>query len=344
MTEPEATPDQLVRMFGSQRQNAPLALFAGNALLDEGREEEAIAIWSLGDDVNPGLRRVKDDPKAPEQVRTDSARADEHFRRFFSDLHRRAVSEFGEREGADVSRVRDGIWSLTHDSDFRFETPKQRPMVFYMPDLPASPSTDRSELPWAEGLESAWTDIRDEFLAASRDESLMEPYVPADIPTPAWQKLSGTLDWSAIYLFDKSQPTGLAEHFPKTMAAFEQAELVRVDGNPMEIFFSRLKPGAEIPPHHGLTNTRLTVHLPLIVPDDCAIRVGGQEFHWTEGEILAFDDSFEHEAWNHADSDRVVLIFETHHPALTEPERRAVEHAYAVRQKWLAGREALLGL
>ena len=41
----------------------------------------------------------------------------------------------------------------------------------------------------------------------------------------------------------------------------------------MEAFFSRLVPGAHIPPHYGLTNTRLTVHLPLIVPEDCGIRV-----------------------------------------------------------------------
>ncbi|MCA1748485.1 MAG: aspartyl/asparaginyl beta-hydroxylase domain-containing protein [Parasphingopyxis sp.] len=344
MSLSDQTPDQLLEIFRSQRRNAQLALYVGAKLDEAGREEEAVAIWSLGDDINPGLRQAKDDPQAPAEMRAHSARADEVFRRFFSDLHRRTVEEFGAREGADVSRVRNAVWSMTHDADFAFQAPMQQPTVFYMPDLPASPSIPRSELRWAAAIEAAWHDIRREYEQAARDTRMMEPYVPADIPAPEWQKLSGTLDWSAIYLFEKSRPTGLEKHFPKTMAAFETADLVRVDGNPMEIFFSRLTPGAHIPPHHGLTNTRLTVHLPLIVPDDCAIRVGESEFHWTEGEILAFDDSYEHEAWNRSDRDRVVLIFETHHPDLSEAEKRAIEHAYTARQKWLDRRETLLGL
>src|SRR5262249_50224368 len=109
-----------------------------------------------------------------------------------------------------------------------------------------------------------------------------------------------------------------------------------------EMFFSRLKPGAHIPPHFGCANNRLTVHLPLIVPGDCTIRVGDQVHAWREGELFAFDDSFEHEAWSRSDKDRVVLIFESHHPDLRPDERFAVEHAFASRGRWLSDRRTRL--
>jgi Aspartyl/asparaginyl beta-hydroxylase and related dioxygenases len=37
-----------------------------------------------------------------------------------------------------------------------------------------------------------------------------------------------------------------------------------------------LHPGTHILPRRGGTNTRLVVHLPLIVPRDCMLNVGGE--------------------------------------------------------------------
>jgi aspartyl/asparaginyl beta-hydroxylase (cupin superfamily) len=99
-----------------------------------------------------------------------------------------------------------------------------------------------------------------------------------------------------------------------------------------------MRPGAHIPPHFGAANNRLTVHLPLIVPAGCSIRVGDEIHTWREGELFAFDDSFEHEAWNTSDKDRVVLIFESHHPDLSKAERAAIEHAFESRGRWLKER------
>ena len=110
------------------------------------------------------------------------------------------------------------------------------------------------------------------------------------------------------------------------------------DVRPVELFFSRLKPGTHIPPHFGIANNRVTIHLPLIVPGDCEIRVGTEMHAWREGEIFAFDDSFEHEAWNRSSADRVVLIFESHHPDLSPDERRAIEYAIEARGRWLKER------
>jgi aspartate beta-hydroxylase len=88
--------------------------------------------------------------------------------------------------------------------------------------------------------------------------------------------------------------------------------------------FSVLTPGTHILPHRGVTNTRIVCHLPLVVPGDCALVVGGERHVWRVGEAVAFDDTYEHEAWNRGSSTRVVLIIDVWNPHLTAPEREAV--------------------
>ena len=74
-----------------------------------------------------------------------------------------------------------------------------------------------------------------------------------------------------------------------------------------------------------MVNTRLICHLPLIVPENCgALRVGNEMRAWTEGEMLIFDDSIQHEAWNDSDKERVVLLFDIWRPELSEEERALV--------------------
>ena len=91
-----------------------------------------------------------------------------------------------------------------------------------------------------------------------------------------------------------------------------------------ETLFSVLRPGTHILPHRGVTNTRLVTHLPLIVPPDCALRVGGETHVWQPDQCVTFDDTFEHEAWNRSDETRVVLILDSWNPDLSEVERAAV--------------------
>jgi aspartate beta-hydroxylase len=83
-------------------------------------------------------------------------------------------------------------------------------------------------------------------------------------------------------------------------------------------------PGTHLLPHRGVTNARLVAHLPLIVPEECALRVGGELHHWQEGRVVVFDDTYEHEAWNRSTRNRVVMIFDIWNPYLTEVERLAI--------------------
>ncbi|MFT5174136.1 MAG: aspartate beta-hydroxylase, partial [Gammaproteobacteria bacterium] len=102
-----------------------------------------------------------------------------------------------------------------------------------------------------------------------------------------------------------------------------------------EMFFSRLAPGGHIRPHVGLMMGRLTVHMGLDVPEGAGIRVLDETRGWSPGEVIAFDDSFEHEAWNHGDRARVVLIFEAWHPDLSAAERYGIARLFERRRSWL---------
>ena len=67
--------------------------------------------------------------------------------------------------------------------------------------------------------------------------------------------------------------------------------------------FSALAPRTRIPPHTGSTNSRLVVHLPLVLPGPARFRVGNDTRAWRMGEAWVFDDTIEHEAWNEAGRD-----------------------------------------
>ena len=86
-----------------------------------------------------------------------------------------------------------------------------------------------------------------------------------------------------------------------------------------------LAPGARIAPHKGITNARAIAHFPLIVPDNCGFRVGGETRRWEVGTPLIFDDMTTHEAWNDSEESRVVLIADLWRPELTPAERAGIE-------------------
>ena len=114
-----------------------------------------------------------------------------------------------------------------------------------------------------------------------------------------------------------------------SLAALAHAPQPVIPGRAPLALFSRLTPGTHIQPHHGLLNTRLICHLPLIVPDGCGLRVGAETRSWREGEMLIFDDSFEHEAWNRGASDRTILLFEIWRPDIDVDERAQLTRIFA---------------
>jgi len=61
---------------------------------------------------------------------------------------------------------------------------------------------------------------------------------------------------------------------------------------------------------------------------------------WKMNEVFFFDDSFEHEVWNDAESARAVLIVDVWHPQLSLAERDSVRAHFEFRTSGGGGRRA----
>lgn len=203
----------------------------------------------------------------------------------------------------------------------------QQPQVFYFPELPQIEFHDRADFPWTAALEQDTPAIREELCAILRAGDRFAPYMQPSPDRPAFDN-NGLLNdpsWSACHLIHNGEEVAAnAALCPVTMNALRRLPLCRIPGRTPTALFSLLRPGTHIPPHNGFINTRLICHLPLIVPEGCALRVGNETRAWREGEVVIFDDSMEHEAWNKSPELRVVLLFDVWRPELTDTERALV--------------------
>ena len=198
----------------------------------------------------------------------------------------------------------------------------------HYPFLPADEFFDREHFPWLDRLEAATDSILAELeVILGRREPGFEPYIAMAPGTPAskWSALDKSLDWGAFHLWKEGERIdGNCARAPRTTELVESLPLCRIEGRAPAVFFSILKAGSHIPPHTGVTNVRSIVHLPLIVPEDCGFRVGGETREWRKGEAFVFDDTIEHEAWNRSNRDRAILIIDTWNPHLSEHEREMI--------------------
>ena len=312
----------------------PLAyLYTGYCLQQQGQIEQALKVYSLGSELDPNFLTP---PPGDSPTDLRYAAASSALRGHLSSLHRLAVGE----EPA-TQRIRDAIWTRTHDQPFEFGQERHAPQLFYIPTLTHTPYFATEDWPWAAELEQSATLILEEFSAANHilsDEG--RPYLSDDmVLDDALSPLAGSLNWTALDLFRDGQAnTAVCKHFPNTLAALARAPLYGLREHPFEAFFSVLKPGQHITPHYGLSNHTLTVHLPLITPRPGYLTVAGEARPWEFGKLIAFDDSYLHEAHNQSQSQRVVLIFSIWHPDLSESEQLAIQRCFTTRVEWLQSR------
>lgn len=207
-----------------------------------------------------------------------------------------------------------------------------------VPRLPAIPFFDRELFDWVEAIESKTNVITTEMQAAmSFEHDDFKPYIdyPPGTPTNQWHELNHSKRWSSYFLWLNGQPQQKhIQRCPETAKALAAIDKVDIDGICPNAMFSALSPHTHIPPHHGETNARLVVHLPLIVPENCRYRVGFEHRTWKVGEVLIFDDSIEHEARNDSDELRVVLIFDIWNPLLSLAERDMVREISLAKREF----------
>jgi aspartate beta-hydroxylase len=205
------------------------------------------------------------------------------------------------------------------------------------PDLSSRPWYDRRSLPLARSLEAHFTEIKREVLALD----------PGSFQREA-ERIPRDGKWDVVFFYERGRRHDeVCEKCPVATRVIESAGPMRTAGG--LIYVSRMRAGTHIGAHRGPTNLRLRCHLGISVPEgDCAIRVGEETRRWSEGECLIFSDYFEHEAWNHSGDDRIVLIVDLWHPALSQIEvdllagLHRYAHAYGSRlsRYWAANTAA----
>lgn len=255
----------------------------------------------------------------------------ERLRRGRRDLYFESFREVREACGSSaLARVERALTGYLGEWDATPPDPRQRPKFFYFPDLPAGPFHDPGLQPWAPRLREAWLDIRAEaaeLLLADRDFESFLGLKPGQSATAYVGGTNPKASWDA-YFFYRHGVRLEPQHAqcPTTSAILESIDLCRVGNQAPEVCFSVIRPQSTIVAHHGVTNTRLVMHLPLIVPRDCALNiVDAGTHHWKEGELMMFDDTYQHEAWNNSDQPRLIVLMDCWNPHLTEPEQWAVK-------------------
>ncbi len=162
---------------------------------------------------------------------------------------------------------------------------------------------DEALFPWTATVKSRWREVLAEA------EAVLEQRVRL----PAFQDISAEVGyithdhgWKTFMLLGY----GVASRANMRRCPATSRLLDCIPGT-RTAFFSVLEPGKRLPAHRGPYNGVLRLHLGLIVPEPyerCWLRVEAQRRHWRPGEVLVFDDAYEHEAHNDTDGVRVVLF------------------------------------
>lgn len=154
------------------------------------------------------------------------------------------------------------------------------------------------QFPFVHALEESWRTIRDEHSRLAASDFMEWP--ERHLYNQGWAVFG-------FYAFGKRLSRN-CELCPETTKVLETLPGLVTAG------FSQLAPGTHIQPHTGYTSAVLRCHLGLIVPEDCALRVGSETRSWREGQCFIFDDTIEHEAWNRASTHRTILLLDIQRP------------------------------
>lgn len=266
------------------------------------------------------------------------------------ELFRASFAELRAQHGsAELARMDRALALYLHEIDVAPPSAYQRPKFLYFPGLPSTAYHDAALQPWSKRLTEAFPEIRAEALTVlEADRQALPDFITTSDRKGQDDHLAGDSAkrrWQAYFFYRRGRRFD-ANHArcAVTSSVLESADLCRIADQAPEVCFSVLAPGTHIKPHHGVTNTRLVMHLPLIVPPDCALNVFGGGLHaWAEGEPVMFDDTFLHEAWNRSAETRVVLLMDCWNPHLTAVERLActqwVEMISSLKPRNQAGAE-----
>jgi aspartate beta-hydroxylase len=291
------------------------------------RHDEALLQFRRAVDDAQGQGRWLNPSTTPASLRPLVEHAVVTVRQGRRALFERVLAPLLERYGREsLTRVEQCLRMYLNEEPTVYADPRQRPSFLLFPGLPASAYIDRAQFSWVDALEAQTPAICAELEKLLPNSSGRERvFASAALEAQNLRGLDAPPTWNGYYFFRHGERRDVnCQACPATTRALEALPLSRVREHGPEVLFSVFTAGTHLMPHRGVTNTRVVGHLPLIVPQDCALKVGGEIHEWHTGRVVVFDDTYEHEAWNRSASTRVVLIFDVWNPYLTETERAAV--------------------
>ncbi len=223
----------------------------------------------------------------------------------------------GEYGSDALQRVDRALGHFLGESDAKPEDPRQAPRFLFVPDLPATPFLDPALLPWTQRLIESYGAIRGEAQLRLAERPAAASAAGTDNPTASWDG----------YYFVRHGARIAANHVscPATSAVIDTLDLCQIRDQAPSVCFSWMSPQSNIAPRFGLTNSRVVVHLPLIVGGDSGLRiVDGEARTWVAGEPCVLDDSFQHELWNKDSEPGAILLMDAWNPHLSGIEQRAL--------------------
>jgi beta-hydroxylase len=172
------------------------------------------------------------------------------------------------------------------------------------------PYVDASEFPQLKVLQDHWQDIRDEALRLDNQGSIQAASDYNDIGFNSFFRTG----WKRFYLKWYGDDLPSAQQMcPKTVALLKQLPQVKA------AMFASLPPNAKLVKHRDPYAGSLRYHMGLITPNDpaCYIEVDGQRYHWRDGEVVMFDETYIHYAENTTDKPRIILFADIERPVYT---------------------------
>ncbi|MBV6494821.1 MAG: hypothetical protein LDLANPLL_02858 [Turneriella sp.] len=151
---------------------------------------------------------------------------------------------------------------------------------------------DPNQFPYLKEISKHYDAIKEEFLNVA--DARQKPTIDSHITPTGWR---GFPLMSSGYIYKENwalcpQTTALVKDIPGLYA----------------VGFYILDPKTDIPKHKNFPMDIYRMHMGVLVPPDCAFRVGKEIQPWVEKEWFVFCPEVEHEGYNRSASRRVVLI------------------------------------
>jgi beta-hydroxylase len=190
-------------------------------------------------------------------------------------------------------------------SDFStFMVPFNIP-AYLLSKVPLTHFVAPEHFPELKIIEDNWQEIRDEALALY-DNGLIA--AKDDLPGSSFYKDNR---WTSFYLknFNNDIPSAY-DLAPKTMALINQVPSMSM------AVFACLNPGKRINNHHDPFAFTLRYSLGLSTPnsDKSGLIVNGEDYKWSDGEGILFDETYMHSAYNDSDKPRIILMTDIDRP------------------------------